>query len=94
MTIHVGSQVESVAGYIGNYEVSIRLKEGETLEEKVGCIVVAVGAVPLEPKGLYGYDGKTIITQAELEEQLKRGAFKANNVVMIQCVGARCPDRR
>ncbi|MGD9040956.1 MAG: FAD-dependent oxidoreductase, partial [Desulfobacteraceae bacterium] len=47
VTIHVGSQVESVSGYIGNYEVTIRPKEGDTLEEKVGCIVVAVGAVPL-----------------------------------------------
>ena len=93
VTIHVGSQVESVSGYIGNYEVAIRPKEGETLKEKVGCIVVAVGAVPLEPEGLYGYDGKAIITQAALEERLKRGAFKANNVVMIQCVGARCSER-
>jgi heterodisulfide reductase subunit A len=93
VTIHVGSQVESVAGYIGNFEVAIRPKEGDTLKEKVGCIVVAVGAVPLEPEGMYGYDGKTVITQAELEEQLKRGAIEANNVVMIQCVGARCPER-
>jgi heterodisulfide reductase subunit A len=93
VTIHVGSQVESVAGYIGNYEVAIRPKEGETLKEKVGCIVVAVGAVPLQPEGLYGYDGKRVITQTELEGQLKRGAFKANNVVMIQCAGARCPER-
>ena len=93
VTIHVGSQVESVAGYIGNYEVAIRPKEGDTLKEKVGCIVVAVGAVPLEPEGMYGYDRKTVITQAELEELLKRGEFKANNVVMIQCVGARCPER-
>jgi heterodisulfide reductase subunit A len=93
VTIHVGAQVESVAGYIGNYEVAIRPREGETLKEKVGCIVVAVGAVPLEPEGLYGYDGKRVITQMELERQLKRGEFKANNVVMIQCVGARCPER-
>lgn len=93
VTIHVGSQVESVGGYIGNYEVAIRPKESEPLKEKVGCIVVATGAVPLEPKGLYSYDGKTIITQMELEEQLKRGEFKANNVVIIQCVGARCTER-
>ncbi len=93
VTIHMGSEVESVGGYIGNYEVTIRPQKGETLKEKVGCIVVAIGAIPLEPKGLYGYDGKTIITQAELEEQLRKGKFKAKNVVMIQCVGARCPER-
>jgi len=93
VTIHMDSYVESVGGYIGNYEVAIHPKEGDTIKEKVGCIVVATGAIPFEPEGLYGYDGKTVITQMELEEQLKSGEFKANNVVMIQCVGARCPER-
>jgi len=93
VTIHLSAEVASVGGYIGNYEVAIHPKEGETLQEKVGCIVVAVGAVPLEPEGLYEYDGERVITQLELEEQLKRGEFKANKVVMIQCVGARCPER-
>lgn len=93
VTLYLGSEVASVGGYIGNYEVSVCPKEGETLLEKVGCIVVATGAVPLQPTGLYGYDGKSIITQMELEERLRTGAFNAKNVVMIQCVGARSPER-
>ncbi len=93
VTLYLGSEVASVGGYIGNYEVGICPKEGETLLEKVGCIVVATGAVPLQPTGLFGYDGKSIITQMELEERLRTGAFNAKNVVMIQCVGARSPER-
>jgi heterodisulfide reductase subunit A len=59
----------------------------------VGCIVVATGAVPLEPQGLYGYDGDRVITQMQLEARLARGEVGADRVVMIQCVGARMPER-
>jgi heterodisulfide reductase subunit A len=45
-------------------------------------------------RGLYGYDGKKVITQAELEEQFRDGSFDAQRVVMIQCVGARCEERK
>jgi heterodisulfide reductase subunit A len=93
VTIYQAAEVEAVAGYIGNFEVTIGAKEGKTIQEKVGCIVVATGAVPFEPVGLYGYDGKTIITQMELEERLRNGALEGGRVVMIQCVGARSPER-
>jgi len=59
----------------------------------VGCIVVASGAAPLTPTGLYGYDGKSVITQMELEEYLSKGKRLGQRVVMIQCVGARSPER-
>ncbi|MDM8551482.1 CoB--CoM heterodisulfide reductase iron-sulfur subunit A family protein [Desulfobacterales bacterium HSG2] len=93
ITVYTDSEVESVGGYIGSFEVAVRQKEGETLTEKVGCIVVASGAVPLQPKGMYNYDGKTVITQMELEEQLGSGSYAGRQVVMIQCVGARSPER-
>ena len=94
VTVHTGSQVEAVGGYIGNYEITIRPQNGDPIEEKIGCVVVATGAVPLEPDGLYGYDGKDVITQIQLEERLREGEFSAQRVVMIQCVGARCPERQ
>ena len=93
VTVYQDSRVEAVGGYIGNFEITIGLKDGETREEKVGCIVVATGAVPLKPEGLYGYDGKGVITQMELEELLLGEALEARRVVMIQCVGARSPER-
>ena len=92
--IHLNAEVENVAGYIGNYEINIRQGEGTKVDEMVGCIAVATGALPLEPQGLYGYDGKTVITQAELEERFLEGKFDSQRVVMIQCVGARSEDRK
>ena len=94
VTICLGSQVEEVGGYIGNYEITIRPEHGEAIQEKVGCIVVATGAVPLQPVGLYGYDKKGVITQMELEERLLNGTVEAESIVMIQCVGARSAERK
>jgi len=93
LTIHLSSEVVDVGGYIGNFDITVRSKDGNTFEEKVGCIAVASGAVPFKPEGMYGYDGKTVITQIELEAQLKASTFNAKNVVMIQCVGARSAER-
>jgi heterodisulfide reductase subunit A2 len=87
------SEVTTVGGVVGNYEVTIRDKNGAELTETVGCIVVATGAVPFLPNGLYEYNGKNVITQIELEEKLQDGALDAKRVVMIQCVGARSPER-
>ncbi len=92
--IYLDAKVETVGGYIGNYEIGIRSAEGAVTEELVGCIVVATGALPLIPEGLYGYDGQKIITQAELEETFRDGTFDAQRVVMIQCVGARSKERQ
>ena len=93
LTLYSGSLVEDIGGYIGNFEVTIRPKEGDPVQEKVGCVVVATGAVPLKPEGLYGYNGKNIITQMELEGRLLKGPVDAKSIVMIQCVGARSPER-
>ncbi|MDY6973023.1 MAG: FAD-dependent oxidoreductase, partial [Thermodesulfobacteriota bacterium] len=93
VTIYSGSQVKEVGGYIGNFDVTIASEKGDTHQEKVGCVVVATGSVPLVPQGLYGYDGKTVITQMELEDLLRNEKFDAERVVMIQCVGARSPER-
>ena len=92
ITTHVGSEVTEITGYIGNFVISIKKGE-ESIQETVGCIVVAVGAVPLIEEGLFGYNGKNVITQMELEKQLKSGQFKAQKIVMIQCAGARNETR-
>jgi heterodisulfide reductase subunit A len=93
LTLYLGSLVKDIGGYIGNFEITIRPKEGDPVQEKVGCVVVATGAVPLKPEGLYGYNGKNVITQMELEERLLKGPVDAKRIVMIQCVGARSPER-
>lgn len=87
------SALHAVKGFVGNYEVVVRQEEERQSSFTVGTIIVATGARVFEPTGLYGYDGKRVITQLELEEQLRRNAVDASRVVMIQCVGARSAER-
>jgi heterodisulfide reductase subunit A len=84
--------VRNVAGYIGNYTVTVR-SGGKDRDVKCGAIVVATGARPLDPEGLYGHDGKRVITLFELESRLKKGKPGGKRFVMIQCAGARTPER-
>ena len=92
ITIHLDSEAKTVGGYIGNYDITIKTKD-KTVEDKVGCIIVATGALPLIPTDMFGYDGKGVITQIELEEKLKNGSLDAQRIVMVQCVGARTQGR-
>ena len=91
--VHLSSKVKEVTGFIGNFNVNLDGK-GKDDQFTVGTIVVAVGAEPLKPTGQYGY-GKlpNVITQLELEERLKKGEPLGDNIVMINCVGARVPER-
>ena len=84
--------LQEVTGYVGNY--TVRFSSGnESHTDKVGAIIVATGGVPLEPVDMYNYDGKHVITQSELEIKLKAADIDAKSIVMIQCVGARIPER-
>lgn len=89
------AQVSSVEGFIGNYKVHVQNGRGKR-EFDCGVIIVATGAQVFEPKGLYNYDGKRVITQLQLEKLLSTPNSKLrtpNSVVMIQCVGARQEGR-
>jgi heterodisulfide reductase subunit A len=90
----LATELAGVTGVVGNYEISLKSKEGEETKETVGSIIVATGAMPLKPEGMFGYDSQKVITQIELEERLQTGSVpEARNIVMIQCIGARCPQR-
>ena len=91
--LRLETELTGVGGVVGKFEITLRGKDGGETQETVGSIVVATGAVPLNAEGLFGYNGSTVITQVELEEQLRDGKFSAKNVVMIQCAGARSPER-
>ena len=91
--VFTSSVLQDVKGFVGNYQVVVQDREGRQSSFKVGGIIVATGASVLKPIGLYGYDGQRVITQLELEERFKTGAFDAARVVMIQCVGSRIPER-
>jgi len=93
ITTYVGSEAETVDGFIGDFDVSIAT-DGQTKELKVGTVIVATGAQELKPIALYGYSRlPNVVTQLEFEEKFKEGADTPRNVVMINCVGARIPER-
>lgn len=81
-----------VEGFIGNFIISVK-KDDQISKIKAGIIIVATGAKVLTPEGLFGYNGKNIITQLELEQLLKNNKVDGQNIVMIQCVGARNEER-
>ncbi len=89
----MSTHIDQVDGYIGHFQV-FASTNGSKTEFGTGVIIVATGARVLRPAGLYGYDGKKVITQLELDGVFKAGAFAAKNVVMIQCVGARNDERK
>ncbi len=92
ITCYTKAIVKETGGYIGNFEIKIDTQNG-LIKDKVGCIVVATGAVPLIPKGLFGYDGETVISLMELEQKLKKDDLTARRIVFIQCAGARTKER-
>jgi heterodisulfide reductase subunit A len=86
------SEVTDVQGFIGNYEATIKTGEKERKLD-VGTIIVATGAQLFIPEGMYGYNGKNVITHLDLEKILKEKKLDAEKIVMIQCVGSRIPER-
>lgn len=81
-----------VEGYLGNFK-GLVLTNGKEIPVDFGGAVIATGARNFEPVGLFNY-GKDprVVTQAQLEKMLDKG-ISANNITMIQCVGARNNDR-
>ena len=90
---YLKSKVKAVTGFVGNFDVTLD-EAGKESKVKVGTIVVATGADEFKPTGQYGYGQKAgVLTQLELEQQMKNGAVNGQNFVMINCVGARVPGR-
>jgi len=93
ITVFTQARVTEVQGFIGKYQVDIETESG-IKKIDIGVIVVATGARSFVPEGRYGYDGKRVITQLEMERLLKEGLEPdIKNVVMIQCVGSRNEER-
>lgn len=91
--VYKSSVIEKVDGFIGNYKLSVKQND-KTIEIDAGVIIIATGAIPLTPDGLYGYNKKNIICQLDLEKLLKADQISSNNITMILCVGCRNEERK
>jgi heterodisulfide reductase subunit A len=92
--LHMNSEVKNVAGFVGNFEVTLN-KLNEETTVPCGAIVVATGAMPAVTKDFHYGQSANIITQSELENALQKGTFSSanRNIVMIQCAGSRNDER-
>jgi heterodisulfide reductase subunit A len=91
--VYLGAEVTDVNGFVGNFKSHIKQQNGEKKEVEHGIVIVATGATEYKPtEYLYGKNPQ-VMTQHELEEAIANKRFKAKNVVMIQCVGARNEER-
>ncbi len=90
--VYKSASPRSAEGYAGNYAVKLDTAEGEVVE-RFGVVILATGAGEYNPEGfLYGDDAR-VMTQRELVEKLAAGEEVTGDVVMIQCVGSRIPER-
>lgn len=93
ITVYPCSEVEHVEGFIGDFDVAVRT-DGAAKDLKVGAVIVATGAQELKPVGMYGYSKlPNVVTQLEFEQRFKAKADLPQDVVMINCVGARIAER-
>lgn len=108
ITVHTGTYVQSVSGFIGSFKATItgvpraaqfvaepvQDEKEQTIEH--GVIVVASGAHEYKPtEYLYGKEER-VLTQRELEQKIAHNDVevqRATCVVMIQCVGSRNEER-
>jgi len=92
--VYLSTEVDTLSGYVGNYETIIKC--GEIPREiKHGVVIVATGAHERKPtEYLYGQD-KRVLTMLDFEQEVKKD-YKdikgVKDVVMIQCVGSREGD--
>jgi heterodisulfide reductase subunit A len=97
--VHVYTETDilNVSGYVGNFTTKLLLRpEGEVREVEHGVAIIATGGDVYKPNEyLYG-EHSGVLTVLELEEGITKGdprVRSAENVVLIQCVGSREPER-
>jgi heterodisulfide reductase subunit A len=91
ITLHLGSHITQVDGFVGNFQTQIR---DDTSEKSIdhGVAILATGAKAYKPKEfLYG-DHPAVVTHLEMDALLRNNdacLVNAQNVAFIQCVGSR-----
>jgi heterodisulfide reductase subunit A-like polyferredoxin len=93
ISVHLNTEVTSVGGHLGRFQAELTPTEGEPVEATYGSVIVATGGHEVEPSEYLYDEDERVMTQRQLEQKLAAGEPAPSNVVMIQCVGSREPDR-
>lgn len=89
--VFVNSEVRTVDGYIGNFQVEVQSRaSGLTERLDIGAIIVATGFQEVDFGGRYGYgEHPNIISQLELEQRLRAGTLgNPRTAVILNCAGS------
>jgi heterodisulfide reductase subunit A len=93
LTLHLGSTIKEVDGFVGNFKTTISGDGGEETVEH-GVSLIAIGAAEYKPNEyLYGEHPK-VMTHLEMDAAFMAGELDPKNIdsaVFIQCVGSREP---
>ncbi len=96
ISLYKNSKIAECTGSVGNYKGVINISDGDTKEIEFGIAIIATGGVESKTEEyLYGKN-KQVLTHLEFEEKFKNDKSLLNNkneIVMIQCVGSRIPDK-
>ncbi len=93
--IFTNSQINSMSGYIGNFNTNISHGKGkENIDLEHGIIIVATGAKEYQPKEYMYEKDSRIVIQSNFEKNIYESEEikNTNSIVMIQCVGSRNED--
>jgi heterodisulfide reductase subunit A len=99
ITIYKNSVVDECKGFAGNFTSKINCNDSpqpQTVEIEHGAAIIATGAQESKPDEYLHGQSEKVLTQLELEERIEKDqefVKSLNEVVMIQCVGSREPDR-
>ncbi|MCF8040833.1 MAG: FAD-dependent oxidoreductase [Desulfarculaceae bacterium] len=95
ITVHLGTVIKNVDGFVGNFKTTLTKDSGEELLEH-GVALICTGAGEYKPSEyLYGQDSR-VMTHLEIDQAILGGELdlsKINKAVFIQCVGSREPER-
>ena len=93
--VHLESTVSDAEGFVGNFKTSITSPAATEMIDH-GVAVMAIGARESKPtEYLYGKH-PAVMTHLEMDEKLRANDPRmetAENIVFIQCVGSRDPER-
>jgi heterodisulfide reductase subunit A len=91
--VRLQTEVIGVSGRLGNFQAELGCAGEESTQEEYGAIIVATGGNEVLPtEYLYGQDPR-VVTQRDLERMIAEGKDIPDDIVMIQCVGSREPER-
>ena len=97
VNLYLATELVEKTGRLGEFAVTLRTRNGDTIGLNVGAIVVATGFDPYSPKeGEFGYGLEGVITLPELKEliaghpgRLEYHGRPVRSIAYVYCVGSR-----